>query len=299
VALAIRLRIGSAGAPPRYTAWSEAIRLSVLAGMLVHAASSTVGLMLTLWQTGIIPLPIAPPVVPEPPGYPESWHRAYLVAGLVSLLWLPAYLALVLGRWAAARRLGPVAAGAAILSGVATAVITSQPITGEFAYSILITVLLALALVAFHRGAAPVLRGPWLAAFGLCVVVIAGHMMLMLRPAALLPPLDWAGLWCVVVVAAAAVHLTARALGWLGRFSAWAPALAILAFAVFGLRLASLLDFARFGATGWHPATIPLGIAEAVIVLAAAVSMSLLSARTLRRLPATAADVRAWSTPIR
>lgn len=81
-------------------------------------------------------------------------------------------------------------------------------------------------------------------------------------------------------------------------FSVWTPALAVLAFAVLGLRLATLLDYARFGSAGWHPATVVLGIAEAVAVTAAAVTLTLLSSRALRRLPATA-DAAAWSTPTR
>jgi hypothetical protein len=95
------------------------------------------------------------------------------------------------------------------------------------------------------------------------------------------------------------MHLAARAFGWLGRFSAWAPALAILAFAVLGLRLAGLLNFIRFGSAGWHPATVPLGIVEVATVLAIAIYMSMLSTRALRRLPTTAADITAWSTPTR
>ena len=293
-ALAVRLRIGSAGAPPRYAAWSEVIRLVVLVGALVHAAANTLGLALTLWMAGMLPLFATPAMLEVEP---ESWQQVSMVAAVAGALWIPAYFALVLGRWTAGRWLVAVAAAATILSGIARAVVTGQSFSVEFTYNVLINVLLALALLAFHRGAAPVLRGSWLTAFGLCTVLIAGYTLLAFRSMPLLAPLDWAGLWCVVVVAAAAVHLTARALGWLGRFSAWTPALAVLAYAVLGMRLASLLDFARFGFTGWHPATIPLDIAEVVAVLAIAIWMSRLSARALRRLPTKAADMTAWSTP--
>jgi len=295
VALAVRLRIGSAGAPPRYAVWSEAVRLAALAGMLVYAAASMVGLAMTLWLAGLIPLAPASPM-PEPPGYPDAWHRVFLLGGLAGLLWLPAYLSFVLGRWAAGRWLVSVAAAAGVLSAVATVVVTHQPTTGEFWYHLLINALLVMALAAFHRGAAPVPRGSWLAALGVGTAVVTGHWLL-LQPSTTLPPLDWAGFWCVVLVGAAAAYLAGRGLGWQGR-SAWAPGLAILAFTVLGLRAVTLLDYVRFGSAGWHPVTVPLGIVEAVAVLAAAVSLTLLSARTLRRLPASGTDATSWSTPI-
>ena len=295
VALAVRLRIGSAGAPPRYAAWSEAIRLAVLAGMLVNAAASTVGAVMTLWLAGMIPL--APvPVLPEPPGYPDLWHRVSLFSALTGLLWLPAFLALVSGRWAAARWLGSAAAGTALLSAAVTVAVTSQRISGEVAFVLLINVLLVLAQAAFHRGVVPVKRRSWLAGVGVCTVVVAGYAWLQFQFMTSLPPLDWAGLWCLVLVAATVAHLAGWARRRRDRFTAWTPALAILAFTVLGLRLVTLLDFARFGSAGWHPATVALGIAEAVAVAVAAIILLLLSARTLRRLPATAADGIAWST---
>jgi hypothetical protein len=133
--------------------------------------------------------------------------------------------------------------------------------------------------------------------FGLCTVLVGGYSLLLFQPPAPLPPLDWAGLWCLVAVAVA--HIAVQARRRLGGFTAWTPALAILAFTVLGLRVASLLDYARFGSAGWHPATVPLGMAEAVAVGAAVIMLALLSARILRRLPATAGDAAAWSTPSR
>jgi len=299
VALAVRLRVGSASAPPRYAAWGKAIRLAVLTGILVNAAAGAVGALMALWLAGMIPLIPAPPVLPEPAGYPDSWHRVALFTAVTGLLWLPTFLALVSGRWAAARRLGWAAGGTAMVSAVATIVVVSSPrIPGEILYTLVVNALLILALATFHRGAAPPRRRPWLAGFGMCTAVVTGYAWLQVRSITSLPPLDWAGLWCLVLVVAAAAHLA----GWARRrdgFTAWTPALAILAFAVLGLRLVTLLDHARYGPAGWHPATVPLGIAEAVAVAAAAFVLVLLSARTLRRLPATANDATSWSTPNR
>ena len=299
VALAVRLRVGSAGAPPRYAMWGEAVRRAALGAMLVNAAASLVGVVMMLWFAGLIPLVPPPPVLPGPPGYPDPWYRMFLFAGLARLLWLPAYLALVLGYRAAGRWLASVAAAAAVLSTAAAAVLTPDPISGEACYSLLVNVLLVLALAAFHRDAPPVVRRSWLAALGVCTVVATGHMLLLIPPTNTSPPLDWAGFCCVVVVGAAVVHLAARGLGRSGRYPVWAPALAILAFTTLGLRLVTLLDYARFRPGGWHSATVPLGLVEAVAVLAVAVWLALLSARTLRRLPATTADVTAWSTTTR
>ena len=294
VALAIRLRIGSAGAPPRYAAWSEAIRLSVLTGMLVNAATSTVDAVITLWQAGMIPL-LPAPVMLEPPGYPDAWHRVHLFAVLAGLLWLPAFVALVSGRWAATRWLGSAAATTAG-SAVVTVVVTGQRMPGEVWYTIIINVLLVLALAALHPGAPKVDRRSWLGALGVGTLLFAAYAWLLSRPSAPLPPLDWAGLECVVVVAVVAVHLAGRALRWWGRFPVWTLTLAIIAFAVLGQRLVALTDYARFGTAGWHPATVGLGIAEAAAVGAAAIVLALLSARALRRLSAAAADADAWST---
>ena len=296
VALAIRLRVG-VGAPPRYAAWGEAIRLSVLAGMLVNAAASTVGLGVSLWVAGMIPLVPAPAQMPEPSGYPDLWARLFMLTALAGLLWLPAFLALVLGHRTVARWLAAAAAVAAVLSNAAAVLVTPQQMSGELSYNLLIDAVLVVALFAVHRGIAPMERRFWLAGLGLASVLMTGYMLLMYRPLPPLPPLDWAGLECVVLVALATVHFALLARGRPGRVAAWTPALAILAFTVLGLRLVTLLDYARFGSAGWHPATVPLAIAEAVAVAATAIVLALLSSRTLRRLPATAPDATTWSTP--
>lgn len=73
----------------------------------------------------------------------------------------------------------------------------------------------------------------------------------------------------------------------------------MIASAVLGLRLVTLFDYIRFDVSGWHPATFMIGVAEAIALAVAAIMLALLSGRTLRLLPATAADAAAWSTPTR
>lgn len=295
--LAIRLRIGTAGAPPRYAAWGEAIRLSVLAGMLVNAAASVVGVFMTLWLAGMIPF-VEPPILPEPPGYPVLWHRINLFTSLAGALWLPAFLALIAGRWAAGRWLGSAAAGVAVASAVLITV-TGQRISREVGYTILLNVLLVLAMAAVHSGRPKQDRRSWFAALGFFIALFTGHVWLLSEPERPLAPLDWAGLESLVILVAVTVHLSGQARHRFGRFSVWTPTLALIAYPVLGLRLVTLLDFADTGSAGWHPAVVTLGIAEAVAVAAAAMIMTLLSFRALRRLPTTAADASAWSTPSR
>lgn len=296
--LAIRLRLGTTGAPPRYAAWGQAIRLSVLTGMLVNAAASVVGVVMTLWLARMIPF-TEPPVLLEPPGYPESWHRVDLFTTVAGLLWLPAFLALVTGRWAAGRWLAAAAAATAAVSAVLTTVVLGQQISGEVAYTIGLNAFLVVVMAVLPAGGAPRNHRPWFVALGVCIALFACHVWLLFPPAMPLPPLDLAGLECAVVLVAVVAHVFHLARHHFGRFTAWTPALAVIAYAVLGHRLVTLLDFADSGAAGWHPAVITLGVAGAIAVAAAAIIMSLLSFRVLRRLPTTTADAEAWSTPTR
>jgi hypothetical protein len=50
VALAARLYLGGAGTPRRYFAWGQAVRLAVLAVVLVHATQGLAGLTLLTWR---------------------------------------------------------------------------------------------------------------------------------------------------------------------------------------------------------------------------------------------------------
>lgn len=296
VALAVRLRIGTDGAPPRYAAWGHAVRLAALTVMLVNAAAGTVGALATSWTAGLIPLTPQPSLLPEPPGYPPSWHHVLLAGALSGLLWLLPFLALLAGNWQGARRRTLAAVVVTTLSAAVVVTVTDQLVTAELAYAVVVNALLLLALTAFHRGVPRVAAVPWRAAFGGCSVVLVGHVALLFEPSAPLLPLDLAGVAAVAVVIAVAVHVVVISHGAQRRFTAWTPALCILALVVLGLRLATLLDYARFGTAGWHPALVPLAVGESVAVAAAAAFLARLAGRGLRRLPAAAGD-GAWSMP--
>jgi hypothetical protein len=289
LALAVRLRLGSGGGQPRYAAWGGAIRLAALCGLLAFATGSVVIVFSALWAAELLPGLPPPPPVPEPgPPGRDLWQGISDVGGL---LWLPSCLALVLGRWTIAKWLARLAVVALTVSDVRTAVADLDVITASIMYELLLTWLVVLALVAFHRDAPPVRRRPWLIALACASAVVTGHVVLFLYLSpTTIPPVDWPGLGSAAVVGTAIWYLIARRRGHITPI--WGHALAILAVAELGLRVTTLLDYGRFG-IAWHPAAVPLGVAEAVAVLGVAVLLGLCTARDLRRRSSTS-GVRTW-----
>jgi hypothetical protein len=106
VALAVRLRLGTAGGPARYAAWGAAIRQVALLGLLAQAVLSIDGALLRLWSAGKLP-GLAPPAPGWTLALPTS--RLSLAWEFSGLLWAAAYLALVFGHRLAARLLTPLA----------------------------------------------------------------------------------------------------------------------------------------------------------------------------------------------
>jgi hypothetical protein len=148
--LAIRLRLDVAGAPPRSVAWGQALRLVALMGLLVHAVVETVEAGLTLWLAGTLGWLPAPPADWVPALPPGAWHTVWSLAGL---LWLPAFVGLLLGHWRAARLLAVLA----LLPDAAAAISATLDLAGGAApllltvwSNLLVDTLLVLALVAFH-----------------------------------------------------------------------------------------------------------------------------------------------------
>jgi hypothetical protein len=100
--LAVRLRLGAANAPLRSGAWGEAVRLVALMGLLVHAAAATIEAGSTLWLAGRVDWLAAPPGDWAPALPHRAWPTISTIAGL---LWLPAYVGLLLGYRRAAQLL--------------------------------------------------------------------------------------------------------------------------------------------------------------------------------------------------
>lgn len=269
-ALAVRLRLGGDAAVPRSFTWGEAVRRVALVGLLVHAVGAVAGVILTAWITHRLPLPAA---------LPADWSRTRweTLLNLVTLLWLPAYLALVQGHRRAA---GILSAGALAPTMAASAVsLAADP--GAYPLSavawLLFAALPVVALAAFHQEAPPVAPRPWLVALPAGVV-----LTLLLAPlgqlvAGRVPLIDLPGLCTAGLVVAALTRLA--------RVAHWALALALLAAATLGLRLVTLLELlGHGGAVPGRSAFIAVAVAESVVLLMTAVTLAVRAARALRHL---------------
>jgi len=273
----LRTRLGGAGAPPRNVIRGDAVRLVGLVGMLSHAGSAVVGLGMLLWLNGSLPM------VPPPPALwntesPAGWWPTVTI--FASLLWLPAYLALLFGQRTVARLLAVVALG----TGMVVSVLRFEP-DAPFVFSDLaflaFTALPVLALVAFHRDAPRVRPGPWLIALAVTVAVEASSLLTWPADPGTFPILDWPATVSVMLVAAALVHFAMP-----GRTPAWSLALALLGAVAFGLRLLTLMDYAHAASIWQRDTLIVFGLVEIGAVAAVTVPLAILADRALRRLPA-------------
>jgi hypothetical protein len=277
--LAIRLRVGAAGAPARYVAWGAALRLVVLCGFLTHAVLAAVDLGVRLWLTGHLPFAPAAPAEWVAGAPTDPWHVAL---GVISRIWLPAFVALALGHWRVARLLASLAilpSAAAALVAAADLVAGGPPPFVVTHWTVLLfNVLLVVALVAFEAEHEPAPRRPWLVALPIGMVAVAAPSLV--PSAAHLPVLlDWPGLCCLAVVVGAVLH----GLRGPGRAPAWTHAWAVMAGTGLALRLLTLVDYAMLDNASDRRLALALGLAQAAAVLAVLVPLvrrtrSLLSA---------------------
>jgi hypothetical protein len=302
--LAVRLHLETLGlrprggaAPPRAALWGDAVRLFLLAGMLAHAVVATAALGSALWLAADLRWLPAPPAG-WPFGTPTSAWQAVMTTG--GFLWLPAYVGVLLGYLGVARLLAaaavlPEAAGAAqatanLIGGAAPFLLTTW-------CSLLLQVVLVLGLAALDPVAA-LRRRPWLLALVAGIASIAG-LPLLARPGVgqwLL--LDWPDVCCLALVGVALVDLAAPAVG-RARAPSRTLALGLLAVAVLGLRLSSLVDWGLAVPGRQGLVLLAQGIAEAIAVLAVGAPLALRAWRELRRLPPLPATVAAAPPPTR
>ncbi|MFI6263126.1 hypothetical protein [Micromonospora sp. NPDC051006] len=278
VSLAVRLRLGGADAPPRSYAWGRGVRLATLMAMLAHAVMVTASIAVTLWLYGKIawlPAP-APEWALTPPG--SIWHTAWDLAGYA---WLPAYIALVLGH----RR---VAQAVALLAVVPPVITTAVQQAGDVPLSVspwamlLIDVVLLIAMAAFHHGAPPVPRRPWLLALPVGILLVPVPLFTIQATTPALRLLDWPGLSCAAVTAVMVIHLVGRVTNRSSRTLPWSLALTLLAVATLTLRAATLLDYSD---QAQHTTLATIASVQAIAVLAVGVPVAVLAIRALRRLP--------------
>ncbi|OJF15157.1 hypothetical protein [Couchioplanes caeruleus] len=295
-ALALRLRLGGTGAAPRRFARAEAIRLVALAGLLAHVVTALTDTLTMAWMVWRLDDLIGPDGIPEGSWLTDRWHALWALAGL---LWLPAYLSLLFGHRRAARVLAVVALLPMLFSGAVGP--AGYEFTSGQAYALFFGALPVLALAAFHQDAPPIRYRPWLIAVPVGVALalavqlpvhLNSHRLGAGRDLWLLALVDWPGLWCTALAGATVMQLVAT------RRSAIPSrplALALLVAAAFGLRLATTLDYFRWGAPD-NILPTAVGAVQCAVMLAAGGYLITVAARGMRRLPApsaaTGADAR-------
>jgi hypothetical protein len=217
-ALAVRLRLGDTGASARAVVLGAAVRRFALAGLLAHAVFAVSGVLLSVWAFERAPAGI---------GFDS---RVAALWSLTSLLWLPAYLALLSGQ----RRTALVVGLAAFLPGLVTTL--DRLHADQWAHSpyqiawLIFGVLPIVAMIGFYPGAPSVPVRPWLLALPAAVLLLIAAGLL-IRPSG-------TGMWCAGLVVA--VVVARGPAGWL--------AVEMLAAAVCALQITTVLDFGTFDA---------------------------------------------------
>ncbi|WP_055482113.1 hypothetical protein [Sphaerimonospora mesophila] len=241
-ALAVRVRLGGAGAPPRSLAWGRTVRLTALAGLGFQAMMGCVFLAQALDVYGVLALPYANGEMPigEPASAERAWH---LSRDLAPALWIVGYIALTRGR----PRVAKVAAVLGLTTYVADFVVswTSAPemsVLADWVSRSLMLVVPTLALLAgFHRDA-PARRHP--------VRVTA------------LPLIAGAALFLVTAVSSWAMVTASRSPQWPGVWAwvwPWLPpsGLSCLALLVAGVAYV----VAHLSTPRWRSPAVPLALA--------------------------------------
>lgn len=276
--LAVRLRLGG---EPGYVAWGEAVRRIALIGLLAHTVFALTGVVLSIWSVEQLP------GLPEPAQGFTSWWQA--LWSMSSLLWLPAYLAVLHGHRRAARVL-TVVAFAPVLAGGLTRLYADHGANAAWQLSWLaFDALPLLALVAFHSDAPPVRQRPWLLALPVGVAVLTGVELLVFHfPDQFLLAsvmVGGTGLWCAGLTIAGIAALT-RA----GRASTWPLTLALLTPPVLALHAVLLLDTIGLDApTQEYVVPGRAGLGQCVVLLIVGSALAAVSVRHGRAAPPAAA----------
>jgi hypothetical protein len=275
--LATRLYLGGASTPRRYFAWGQAVRCAVLAVLLVHAVRGLNALLVLAWSSRLFRLP-APPasLMTVSPG--GVWPTAYYV---VNVAWIVIFVTLVLGHYRTAQVIAVLAIVpdlVALLQGQFPGGVPSA--LGPWAFWVLLDLAPVLAMIAFHRDAPPPARWPWLLALPANYLVVVVPLLVVQATGnfAWLP--DFPGLCCIVVALACLAHAP-RA--WSRRADGsgvWSLALVLLAALAGAYRIVTLGGYLH------DPHLLKVGVAELLILLAAAVLVAPDAARAQTATPA-------------
>jgi hypothetical protein len=282
--LAARLYLGGEGAPRRYFAWGQAVRRAVLAVLLVHAVLA-VDVLLFLVRSrrlvGWLPAPQASLVTAAPAGV---WARVYC---LVCVTWIVAFVTLALGH----RRTARVLAALAIVPGLVALLqaqftgIMPAP-SGPWVFWVLLDLAPVLALTAFHSGAPPAARWPWLLALPAGYLLVYGPVLALEATgnSAWLP--DFSGLCCILVSLACLAHAPRAWSRQAAGTGLWSLTLVLLAAVAGAYRIVSLTGYLN------DPHLIHVSLAELLIVLAAVALVAPDAARAQAATPAPPAYPR-------
>ena len=291
-ALSLRVRLGGAGASPRFFAWGEAVRLVAVLGLFFHAMMSCVWLGDFLRPPGVF----GPPSVDYqaalgPAGSAERlWN---IVQGLGGLLWIAAFALLVRGRPRAAKI--PALLALALHYGVA---FPSGFVGWDYdriaiLHSLLFVVPVLALVAGFHRDAPRMHRPPWVAASpvgaGVLLYATLGVLGSTMRATVdwrlwswVWPWLGMSGLACLALLVASAIcawtHLRVPA----GRTPSPPLALAILIVPV-ALSRASVLTFEAVDPISRTMSAVTVG--QLVAPPLCGLTLIVLAAKTMPPLP--------------
>lgn len=279
-ALAVRLRLGGAGAPPRYLAWGGAVRRVALVGLLAQAVLSLLRLgeqALYTLQFPVSPIPEAAVLVAATPW----WSTASTFAGL---LWVPAYLTLLGGHRRTARALAVSALLPQLVSFGVALHATDVVSLASHASWLLLAAVPVLATAAFHRDAPAIRARPWLLALPVGVGIVT--VTLILAQSLAVFWFDLPGLAGVSTAAAGLAYLAAPNIGWGGRSASWSIALSVVAAEVLGLQAVTLEDYLRLA----HPSDqlhtlLITAAAQTATTLAITAALVIAASRALNALP--------------
>jgi hypothetical protein len=265
--LAVRLYLGGAGALlRRYFAWGQAVRNAALAVTLVQAVRGLDILVQTAWSRhvlGWLPAPPAGLVAVTPAGLwpPAVWY-------LVAYAWIVAFVTLTLRYY----RTAQIIAALAIVPDLGQLLVgqftgrLQPPYVGPWAFWLLLNLAPILAMTAFHRGAPPPARRPWLLALTATYLLVYVPVMALEATgnSAWLP--DFSGLYCILVALACLAHAPRARSRQAAGSGQWSLTLALLAADAGAYRIFSIADYLH------DPHLINVSLAE-LLILAAAVAL--------------------------
>jgi hypothetical protein len=259
--LAARLYLGGTGAPRRYFAWGQAIRLTVLAVILVHSVRAVDSFVRLAWAHRLLGVPAPPASMGTPPSggiWPTTFYE-------VGYAWILIFVLLVLGHYRAARVIAVLAIVpdlVVVLQGQLAGSLATP--YGDWAFWVLFDLVPVLAMAAFNRDAPPVARRPWLLALPATYLLVWLPVMALQATgnSAWIP--DFPGTCCILVSLACLLHAPIARSRRSADSSVWSLTLTLLAVVAGVFRIVSLGDYVHY-----YPHLIDVGLAELLILIVA------------------------------